>query len=64
MKQIIKSSKILVSKYLVSLGEKVGAIIAGTSYALWDIPLPTEEDALALARTTLKSRDHICIYIT
>ena len=57
-RRIVKSTKDMVLKSLASLGVKVSAIIAGTSYAMWDVLLPTNEDAVALTRTTLETKEH------
>ena len=54
----IKPVKDMVLRQLSSLGEKVQAIIAGTSYAFWDILLPTEEAAVALTRKTLENKEY------
>ena len=50
----IKPVKDMFLRQLSSLGVKVQAIIAGTSYAFWDILLPSEE-AIALTRKTLEN---------
>ena len=49
-RKIIKPIKDMVLRHLSSLGVMVHAIIAGSSYAFWDILLPTEEEAVALTR--------------
>ena len=42
---------------LSSLGVKVQAVIAGTSYAFWDILVATEDEAVALTRKTLENKE-------
>ena len=49
-----KRSRNMVLRQLSSLGVKVQAIIAGTSYAFWDILLPTIEEAVALTKKPWK----------
>ena len=39
-KRIVKSTRDLVCKSLASLGVKMLAVIAGTSYPFWDVLLP------------------------
>ena len=48
----------MVLRQLSSLGVKVQAIIAGSSYAFWDVLLPTEEEAVALTRKTLENKEY------
>ena len=48
----------MVLRHLSSLGVKVQAIIAGSSYAFWDILLPTEEEAIALTQKTLENKEY------
>ena len=57
-KKIVKPAKDMVLRLLSSLGVKVQAIIAGTSYAFWDILLPTEDEAVALTRKTLENKEY------
>ena len=57
-RKIVKPVKDMVLHQLSSLGVKVQAIIAGTSYAFWDILLPTEEEAVALTRKTLENKEY------
>ena len=57
-KKIVKPVKDMVLRHLSSLGVKVQAIIAGSSYAFWDILLPTEEEAVALTRKTLENKEY------
>ena len=54
----IKPVKDMVLRQLSSLGVKVQAIIAGTSYAFWDILLPSEEEAVALTHKTLENKEY------
>ena len=54
----IKPVKDMVLRQLSSLGVKVQAIIAGSSYAFWDVLLPTEEEAVALTRKTLENKEY------
>ena len=48
----------LVLRQLSSLGVKVQGIMAGTSYAFWDILIPTVEEAVALTRKTLENKEY------
>ena len=57
-RKIVKPVKDMVLRQLSSLGVKVQAIIAGSSYAFWDILLPTEEEAVALTRKTLENKEY------
>ena len=54
-----KSTKDSVPHSLASLGVKVLAIIAGTSYAFWDVLLPFVENSVALTERTLETKDLI-----
>ena len=58
-RKIVKPVKDMVLRHLSSLGVKVLAIIAGSSYAFWDILLPTEEEAVALTRKTLENKEYL-----
>jgi len=58
-RKMLKTKKDLMTKTLSSLGVKVQAIIAGTSYAMWDVLLPTPEDAVALTKKHLEVKDMI-----
>ena len=49
-RKIVKPAKDMVLCQLSSLGVKVQAIIAGTSYAFWDILLPTIKEAVTLTK--------------
>ena len=55
-RKIVKPAKDMVLCQLSSLGVKVQAIIAGTSYAFWDILVPIEDEAVALTRKTLENK--------
>ena len=57
-RKIVKPVKDMVLRHLSSLGVKVQAIIAGSSYAFWDILLPTEEEAVALTGKTLENKEY------
>ena len=57
-RKIVKPVKDMVLRQLSSLGVKVQAIIAGSSYAFWDILLPSEEEAVALTRKTLENKEY------
>ena len=57
-RKIVKLAKDMVLRLLSSLGVKVQAIIAGSSYAFWDIPLPTEDEAVALTCKTLENKEY------
>ena len=57
-RKIVKPVKDMVLRQLSSLGVKVQAIIAGSSYAFWDVLLPTEEEAVALTRKTLENKEY------
>ena len=56
-RKIVKPAKDMLLRQLSSLGVKVQAIIAGSSYAFWDILLPPEDDAVALTRKTLENKE-------
>ena len=56
-REIVKPAKDIVLRQLSSLGVKVQAIIAGTSYTFWDILLPTEDEAVAQTRKTLENKE-------
>ena len=58
-RKIVKPAKDMVLRLLSSLGVKVQAKIAGSSYALWDILLPTEDEAIALTRKTLENKEYL-----
>ena len=49
-RKIVKPAKDMVLRQISSLGVKAQAIIAGASYAFWDILLPTTEEAVALTK--------------
>ena len=53
----IKPAKDMVLRQLSSRGINMQAIIAGTSYAFWDILVPTEDEAVALARKNLENKE-------
>ena len=53
--KIVKPTKDMVTRQLSSLGVKVQVIIAGTSYAFWDVLVRTEEEAVTLTRKTLEN---------
>ena len=55
--KIVKPTKDMVLCQLSSLGVKVQAIIAGTSYAFWDILVPTKDEAVTLTRKTLENQE-------
>ena len=57
-RKIVKPVKDMVLRHLSSLGVKVQAIIAGSSYAFWDILLPTQEEAVTLTRKRLENKDN------
>ena len=46
----------MVLRQISSLGVKAQAIIAGTSYAFWDILLPTIDEAVALTKKKKNTR--------
>ncbi len=48
----------MVLRQISSLGVKAQAIIAGASYAFWDILLPTTEEAVALTKKPLENKDY------
>ena len=49
----------MVLRQLSSLGVKIEAIIAGTTYTFGDIPVPTEDEAVALTRKTLENKEFL-----
>ena len=51
LKRIVKPTKDLITKSLARLGVKVLAVIAGTSYAFWEI---VRVEDVALMRKTLE----------
>ena len=53
-RKIVKPTKDKVLRQLSSLGVKVQAIIASTSYAFWDILIP----AVTLIRKTLENKEY------
>ena len=57
-RKIVKPAKDMVLHLLSNLGVKVQAIIAGSSYAFWDILLPTEDEAVALTCKTLENKEY------
>ena len=57
-RKIVKSNKDMVMHQLSSLGVKVQAIIAGTSYSFWEVLVPAAEEAVALTRKTLENKDY------
>ena len=48
----------MVLRQISSLGVKAQAIIAGASYAFWDILLPTTEEAVALTKKSLENKEY------
>ena len=58
-RRVIRPTKIVVLKELTSLGIRVQQIIAGNTYAIWRVLLPSQEDAVALTKTPLENKDHI-----
>ena len=54
----MKPAKDMVLRQLSSLGVKAQAIIAGTSYAFWDILVPTVEEAVALTKKKLENKEY------
>ena len=57
-RKIVKPAKDMVLRQLSSLGVKVQAIMAGTSYAFWDILVTTEDEAIALARKSFENKEY------
>ena len=57
-KKIVKPAKDMVLRQISSLGVKAQAIIAGASYAFWDILLPTTEEAVALTKKSLENKEY------
>ena len=55
-RKIVKPTKDMVLRQLSTLGVKVQAIIAGTSYAFWDILIPTIEETVALTRKNIRKQ--------
>ena len=56
-RKIVKPAKDMVLRQISSLGVKAQAIIAGASYAFWDILLPTIEEAVALTKKSLENKE-------
>ena len=56
-RKIVKPAKDMVLRQISSLGVKAQAIIAGASYAFWDILLPNIEDAVALTKKPLENKE-------
>ena len=57
-RKIVKPAKDMVLRQISSLGVKAQTIIAGASYAFWDILLPTTEDAVALTKKSLENKEY------
>ena len=57
-RKIVKPTKDMILRQLSSLGVKVQAIIAGTSYAFWDILIPTVEETVVITRKTLENKEY------
>ena len=57
-RKIVKPAKDMVLRQISSLGVKAQAIIAGASYAFWDILLPTTEEAVALTKKSLENKEY------
>ena len=57
-RKIVKPAKDMVLRQISSLGVKAQAIIAGASYAFWDILLPTIEEAVALTKKSLENKEY------
>ena len=57
-KRSVRSGKDLVKKALTSLGVKFQRIVAGDYFPLWDVLLPTEEDAVALTKKNHETKDY------
>ena len=57
-RKIVKPAKDMVLQQLSSLGVKAQAIIAGTSYTVWDILVPTVEEAVALTKKSLENKEY------
>ena len=57
-RKIEKPAKDMVLRQLSSLGVKAQAIIAGTSYAFWDILVPTVEEAVTLIKKPLENKEY------
>ncbi len=60
--KFVMPTKDMILRQLSSLGIKVRALIAATSYAFWYIPLPTVEEAVALTRKTFENKE--CFFRT
>ena len=56
-RKIVKPAKDMVLRQISSLGVKAQVLIAGTSYASWDILLPTIEEAVALTKKPLENKE-------
>ena len=56
-RKIVKPAKDMVLRQISSLGVKAQAIIAGASYAFWDILLPTIEEAVTLTKKSLENKE-------
>ena len=54
----MKPTKDMVLHQLSILGVKAQAIIAGTSYAFWDILVPTVEEAVTLTKKPLENKEY------
>ena len=57
-RKIVKPAKDMVLRQISSLGVKAQAIIAGASYAFWDILLLTIEEAVALTKKSLENKEY------
>ena len=57
-RKIVKPAKDMVLRQISSLGVKAQAIIAGASYAFWDILVPTVEEAVALTKKSLENKEY------
>ena len=57
-RKIVKPAKDMVLRQLSSLGVKAQAIIAGTSYAFWDISVPIVEEAVALTKKPFENKEY------
>ena len=55
-RKIVKPAKDMVLRQISSLGVEAQAIIAGASYAFWDILLPNIEEAVALTKKILRKQ--------
>ena len=54
----MKPAKDMVLRQISSLGVKAQAIIAGNSYAFWDLLLPTIKEAVALTKQPLENKEY------